>query len=516
MSKLVRRCKKLKKIRFLSLFLSTLLVLLAPFCGIPSVEVSADAAFEAQLASFPESYKPYLRELHQKYPSWVFYADRLSVSFNDAVEAQYSVPFRKAVNMTADGISWRSMQSGVYDWGKNSWNTFDNGNWTSAAREVIAYYMDPRNFLEPTTVYMFLQQSYDPENQTEAGLRKIISGTFLNNGYNGNKDAYVNDIMSAAEQSGVSPYIIAATIIIEQGTGGTSQLISGTYSGYEGYYNFFNFGATGSNVVAAGLSYAKSNGWNSRSASIVGGAKKYAGSYVGAGQDTYYYKDFNVRSGNYSHQYAQNVYDARASAAVLGRKYVDAKLDTTAPMSFYIPVYSSIPNERAAKPPETDNRNNYYLSSMSAVGMTPAFSMYHYSYSLTVTGDTSVSVSPVKDATIISASTVKLAAGKNTVPITVKAQTGYTNTYTLTVNATVPCTLKLGSDTGSVSALRKGDTNGDNLVNVIDLANVQKAIVGRIALGTAEAAAADTNSDGKINVIDLANVQKAIVGRIKL
>ena len=79
----------------------------------------------------------------------------------------------------------------------------------------------------------------------------------LESGYDGYSDAYLDNIMEAARLSNVSPYVLAATIVVEQGRKGTSDLISGTYPGFEGYYNFFNFGASGSNVVVSGLTYAK-------------------------------------------------------------------------------------------------------------------------------------------------------------------------------------------------------------------------------------------------------------------
>ena len=57
--------------------------------------------------------------------------------------------------------------------------------------------------------------------------------------------------MDAAAQSGVSPYVLAAMILQEQGTNGGTPLISGNYSGYSGYYNFFNVEAYQSGSMSA-------------------------------------------------------------------------------------------------------------------------------------------------------------------------------------------------------------------------------------------------------------------------
>ena len=37
---------------------------------------------------FPDSYKPYLRVLHAKYPSWVFVADQTGLSWDDVIAAE--------------------------------------------------------------------------------------------------------------------------------------------------------------------------------------------------------------------------------------------------------------------------------------------------------------------------------------------------------------------------------------------------------------------------------------------
>ncbi len=125
--------------------------------------------------------------------------------------------------------------------------------------------------------------------------------------------------MNAGAQSGVSPYVLAAMILQEQGNNGTSPLISGSYSGYEGYYNFFNVEAYQSGSMSAiemGLRYASQSGsygrpWNTVEKSIRGGAQNYGDNYVKAGQNTFYLKKFNVQGANlYKHQYMSNIQGA--------------------------------------------------------------------------------------------------------------------------------------------------------------------------------------------------------------
>lgn len=109
--------------------------------------------------------------------------------------------------------------------------------------------------------------------------------------------------MSAGQQSGVNPYVLAAMILQEQGKDGRGGSISGTEAGYQGYYNFFNIEAYASGNLTAvqrGLWYASQSGsyerpWNSVERSILGGAVYYGQNYVQAGQDTFYLKKFNVQ-----------------------------------------------------------------------------------------------------------------------------------------------------------------------------------------------------------------------------
>ncbi len=303
-----------------------------------------DADFETNLQNFPESYHEALRLLHAKYPNWQFMAHNIDISFNDAVKAQYGVDdiknTRKWVELNYGGDEWKDARG--YDEQTDSYITLET-RWTYASRAAIEYFMDPRNSLDEKNIFVFMLQSYNDDMYNTDDLRAIVRGTFLEKGYNNNSDAYIEDIFSASRASGVSPYVIAATIIIEQGVNGTSEVISGNYEEFEGYYNFFNYSASGSTVAEitkSALSYAKENNWNSRTAAIVGGAQKYADGYISIGQDTYYYKDFNVVNQVWWHQYAAALYDAWTSASYLQKGCI---VNWEASLIFTIPVYKDMP-----------------------------------------------------------------------------------------------------------------------------------------------------------------------------
>lgn len=489
---------------------------------IKEVAIVTDQSFEAQLAAFPESYRNYLRQLHAAYPNWKFYADSIDMTLDEAVGLEIT---RKTVHNTSKK-SWISMGPGAYDWNTGNWVAYDT-NWYIASREVIQYYMDPRNFLNTDYIYTFMKQNYDSTVQTEEGLRKLISGTFLEKGYGSDKDAYVKDIMAAARSSGVNPYVLAGTIIQEQGINGTSSLISGTYSGYEGYYNYFNvqaYGSTQAQKIENGLAYAATeikdaNGiiikekWDTRSKAIIGGAKFCSNNYISAGQNTFFYMNYNIKEPDKIwHQYATAVHDAASKGYNLSKTYSDLK---TAELDFLIPVYMDIPLSVSSLPAKDNNLNNYYFNSISVEGLTPTFNRFTYSYDLRVSGDTTVRVTAPSGASYAGAASYQLKAGNNSVTLSVKSQTGYINDYVIYVGAQTDCTLYVDSS-GTVSAIICGDTNGDGKITLIDLANVQRHLLGLITLTGDKFIGADTNKDGKITLIDLANIQRHLLGIIIL
>jgi len=392
------------------------------------VEYDFDSDFNTQLEKFPKSYQTALKELNAKFPNWRFVPDFIDMTLEEAVALQ-DVGMRKQTDY--DELSWRSMRTGSYSWEEKKWIT-TNGGWYGASREVIAYYMDPRNFLNENEIYMFMAQSYDMGVYTEAGLKKIVAGTFLENKYTDSNDtayggSYIKVIMEAAKQSGVSPYIIASKIIQEQGSKGTSSLISGNYnSTYKGYYNFFNFKASGgttAEVITNGLKYAKQNGWNSRSASIIGGAKEFALGYIENGQDTYFYQDFNIHfpEKGLNHQYAQAVHDAYSKGYSLRKFY---NTNTSADITFKIPIYNEMSDTATKKPALNSKLNNYYFTDIKVSGLTPSFDMFTYEYDLKVTGDTIIDAKFPSKASMVSGNEFDLKKGNNKVILTVKSQSG--------------------------------------------------------------------------------------------
>ena len=257
--------------------------------------------------------------------------------------------------------------------------------------------------------------------------------------------SYADAIMSVAQSSGVSPYVIAAMIIQEQGRNGTGNSISGNYAGYTGYYNYFNVGAyasDGMGAVQRGLWYASQSGsygrpWTTPESSIAGGAQFYGTNYVKAGQDTLYLKKYNVQGSNmYKHQYMTNVDGAASEGSIFAEGFTSQQKSTA--LNFKIPVYNNMPETPCAQPTLSGSPNNK-LNGLGVEGftLTPTFNRDTYSYDLIV--DHSVSNVTVSASAIDSKASVRgngnvsLSSGINDISVVVRAENGTERTYTIHV-----------------------------------------------------------------------------------
>ena len=279
---------------------------------------------------------------------------------------------------------------------------------------------------------------------------------------------YVDLIMKAAEQSGVSPYVLAAMIIQEQGTEGKSELISGKNSQYYGYYNFYNIAAyehNGMSAVQAGLKYASESGngnrpWNTVEKGIVGGAIAYGANYVDNGQDTFYLKKFNVQGSNkYKHQFMTNVIAAAQEGAKLSGAY-SAEIKNSA-LVFRIPVYQNMP-ESACPMPTVDGNPNDRLKELHVDGLSlsPAFSIGNTEYEvnigmgadrITVSGQTIDSHAKAEGF-----GTYSLNGDVTEIIVKVTAQNGSVRNYRITVRR---------SENGPVPYGSSGNVGGPGVVN---------------------------------------------------
>ena len=477
---------------------------------------SSDADFESYMTKqgFPESYKPYLRKLHEQHPKWIFTAQKLGVDWNTALKEECVVG-RNLVHSSALA-SWKSMEKGAYDFNGGYWYGLD-GSWVAASKEIIMYYMDPRNFLNDTYIFMFEYQSYDPSYQTESGVKTILADTFMSRSYTcpdtKKKYTYSQTFMDAAKKSGVSPYHLASRCRNEQGVNGAPQSL-GTVKGYENYFNFFDIQAYATSTMTAaemGCKYAKTTNptyllpWTNQYKSIVGGSIFLGTGYITKGQDTLYLQKFDMVDGGnglYYHQYMTCVFGQANEAISLKNAYSQDILNSA--MEFKIPVYNNMPDKLCPKPTSSGDNNNYLKSlSVSGTSISPKFDKFTASYTAKVNAEVSsvtVNANPLgKSAKVSGKGKVSLKTGENTVKVTCTAASGVKRTYTIKI------TRKAASQT-----LQQGDVNGDKYLTVVDALLMLRYNAGKTQLDPAQLKRADMNGDGKVDVIDALTLLKKI------
>ena len=109
----------------------------------------------------------------------------------------------------------------------NLWNdTFSDYDgepgYANASKEAIAYYMDPRNFLNDQSIFMFEALSYQPTFQTDILISKILDNSFMPTIYsNYFENSYTTAFIDGANTYKISPIHLASRILQENGVNGS-------------------------------------------------------------------------------------------------------------------------------------------------------------------------------------------------------------------------------------------------------------------------------------------------------
>jgi len=422
-----------------------------------------DTSYASSLraAGFPDSYIPYLTKLHSAHPNWIFNSVMVGTDWS-AVVAEESKIGRSLITSSCND-AWKSTDTKAYNWLTNTYTPYDGTSWVNASSDVVAYYLDPRNFLGESLVFQFLNLSYDAATQTQEAVQKQLSNTFMAGGTigdaAGNQIPYAQAFMQAGSISGSSPYQLVSRVVQEVSAQG-SRSTKGTEPGYEGYYNFYNIGASSAaDPVILGLNFAvcgSSNQatpmsaenqakylipWNSQYRSIVGGAVYVSANYIQKGQNTLYFQKFDVTdggNGTYWHQYMTNIQAMTGESSTLYKAYSKSNILDVA-LTFNIPVYTNMPAANVAQPAQTGNPNNYLTSlSIDGYSLTPSFDpSVTDGYSLIVPyqiSSVNLTTAAVAATSAVGGTGVKeLAVGENPTAITVTAQNGTVRTYNISI-----------------------------------------------------------------------------------
>ena len=395
---------------------------------------------------FPDSYLPYLAEIHARHPNWIFNAEKINLDFDDVVFYE-SFDGRSLLQGSAFDVNYFSMDLNTYNILNDKFYDYDTENgWYNASTEAIAFYLDPRNYLNEKYIFAFESLLYNASHD-ESMVSKIMSNmNFWTDVYKGYSSTIYADVIKASKDVDISAIHVASRIKQEiSGISTSDPRLGGVFTynnkNYSGYYNFFNINVYGSNKIVNGMVYAMNNDWDTPYKAVLGGSSFIRGNYIGVNQDTVYYEKFDVSTtdGHYTHQYQQNLAVAMQETNSTFNSYVSLDNYFDQNLVFTIPVYNNM-STYAVTSPSLGNPNNY-LKDLKVNGTTVSgFSYSDYEYDITLpAGTKSINVTATKinnNASISGDGNITIDSDKKTVNIVVTAQNGRTRTYTLNITRT--------------------------------------------------------------------------------
>lgn len=391
------KVRNLLSVLLLVVLLSTLIfqMILSPSGNDCFFSGEAEVYYQSLLETgFPEDYAKPLTELHLLHPTWKF--EPLLITEQNAQYTWSYVLDRETEEEDTNLIS-KSDTYAAY-WHELNRNQPETGYY-QPSRAAVAYFMDPRNFLNEADIFQFFDLSggYDTELET---VEAVLRGTFMENTRLENGMTYAAYFREIGRELGINPVFLAVKVRQEQGGTGSSPVISGTCgsklnefyvnqtkytdsgkavlppsSGFtsaellalNGLYNYYNIKASGEGVFDIyhnAMSYAQSGtpalasewggsaAWNTRWKALKGGAYFLKTNYVDAYQSTIYLQKFNVdsRSGsNFWKQYMASIPGAMSEGRILYQSFASTDI-LDSQCSFLIPVYEGMPKKISADP----------------------------------------------------------------------------------------------------------------------------------------------------------------------
>lgn len=354
-------------------------------------------------AGFPKDYAVQLTELHLLHPTWSF-VPLLITEENPAYSWDHVL--REETKMPDNNLIFSSRTYRAYHHRINK-VLYDSGYYQVSSKG-LAYFMDPRNFLNETDIFQFYLLSSTADLSIDT-VNAVLQGTFMENAVLENGKTFSEYFFELGELLGINPVYLAVRARQEQGVSGSSPLVDGTcgkvlsdfywnhtqytddgrpvltpshgvdlneLKALDGLYNLFNVGASGNgsfSILSNAANRAKkgsesmtaawgSPSWDTLWKSIYGGAEILCNNYINRYQDTLYLQKFNVNpmaaDRNFWGQYMQNVTAALTEARTLFSAY--ASMDALdMPATFLIPVYGYMPTAS----PDPANGNCSYLAS---------------------------------------------------------------------------------------------------------------------------------------------------------
>ena len=363
-------------------------------------------AYRRDLAAkgFPAGYVEPLAVLQFDRPKWSFELMPVAdMSWDEIVEKEMTPSWNLVVFADFAPDEWNTLREKNYTpyYAKGA-KAYDSGAWYQASRETVAYFMDPRNWLNERDIFMFETLEFDAAAQTPDAVAQTLAKTFMAKAKaDGGDRTFADLVYETGRRLGVSPVFIAGRLASEQGNGSaqafgtigdalfayatnrtgkvgnadvwgqrftkdgkaTQEVLAKGRAAYNGFYNFFNFRAYGRGTfeikynawveATAQETCEKYLGpWNTQARAIEGGAMKIKERYIDTHRHTRYFQKFSVLrdAGEFRwKQYMQNIAAPLVEARNTAKAY-DAADTLDAPYRFLIPVYKKMPKKPCPDP----------------------------------------------------------------------------------------------------------------------------------------------------------------------
>lgn len=492
-----------KKITFIFIFMASFLCL-----NYVKAANTDDYNYKQELAKFPSNYQEKIKKLHTKYKNAVFVSvvptyKNIKLNWDVMLANEYTTTGKSLIH-SSQNDGYKSTDSWSYNFYTNKFETF-GGSWNAAKKETIAYYMDPRNFLDETHIFMFESLNYNESYHNIEGVKEILKGTFMyEKKCDGSNKTYAEVIMEAGKKNNISPYMLASRLRQEQGVSLTSPLITGKYPGYKNLYNYFNIKASGkttTDVIVNGLKYASTKGWTTPYKSIMGGSEFLSNEYVNTkyeqDQNTLYLQKWDATGPNWgNHQYMQNIMAAASEATSIAKSYKNANLKYL----FYIPVYMNMPVE--SKLPNKGSPNNYLKNitiNGAEIGSTQNYKDGVEQYNINI-NPTSTTVDVgynkvVSSSKVEGAGIINLTSNKQTVSLKVIAENGNVKKYNVNIIRDANASLAV-SEIIAASGIKSDGTN----ISGLEFGTSQQKLIEKIKkVSSSSVVKIEKNSNNKTN-----------------
>ncbi len=356
---------------------------------------------------FPAAYTERIDTLSKRHPNWRFLPYPIDDLDWEAILKKECTPgWNLVVHSSWAPGTWRAKglknYTPYYD---KRMKPYDSGIYYQASREAIAYFLDPRNFLNEIDIFMFEALHFSERSHTVEAVEVALEGSFMANARPDTEwQCYSELLVEVGRQYDISPVFLAGRLKSEQGMGSdqsrgtigdalwalhadadgktddgriiwggiytrtnasTAAILASGKAHYNGYYNLFNMDACGSGVfeirynayreATAPLTVRNHLGpWDSQRKAIIGGALKMRERYIDTHRHTRYFQKFSVcpeagesRWSQYMQNLAAPLIEARTAFRAAERL---SDLDTA--RTFVIPVYRGMPETPAPDPAE--------------------------------------------------------------------------------------------------------------------------------------------------------------------